>query len=244
MPSCTPSARRTASSVTARILTSTSPMRPPSCSWATSACSSSSGLSPSFATRISPRRFCAIAGYRSCRSATGRPVGGRRQLVLGRGRREFVRWCAAGTAGALEVGAAGRGRPRAPRRLRRQLDRGRFLEQVTLAQPAQRRLLVVDLLGGAVDLFQHAALAPVVDALFEVGHVLGRAVALDELAPFAHLLVGHPPQIIAVGDHVRRQRDDDVRLDHLLLGVAEQEADQGDVTQDRHLLHGVRRRDR
>ena len=72
----------------------------------------------------------------------------------------------------------------------------------------------------------------------EVGALLA-AEALHELAPLAHLLLQHAPQIRLIVDDVGRERDDEVRLHDVLGGVAEEEAEDRDVAEDRDLGDAV-----
>ncbi len=65
------------------------------------------------------------------------------------------------------------------------------------------------------------------------------AVQADELAAVAELGLQHAGQVGRFVNHVRREREDDVLLLDGLLGVAEQEADDRDVAQQRHLLGAV-----
>ncbi len=242
MPSCFPSAASTSSSVTARILTSTSPMRPPSFCCVSSACASSAGVSGG--DRPRPRRPAGARGRprppawpraRAHRDASrprcsyGTTRGGRGGVAAGGGVTPPDGAPLEGAPGGGALGGAsegmlagpGAGRSSGPDSSLASLFRMAWMSSSSLWALARR----------AVDLLEHAALAAVVDGALDVVPVLAPE-ALDELAALFHLPLEHVPQVRLVVDDVRRERDDEVRLHDVLRRVPEEEAQDGDVAQD------------
>src|SRR5262249_21392783 len=110
--------------------------------------------------------------------------------------------------------------------------------------PAQRSVGAADLVGlelgllcAQVDLLEQAAFAAIVDLRLVISVVAEGGVALEKLAALAQLAVEDAAQIARVFDDVRRQDDQKVLLEDLLLGALEQIAENRDVAEKRNFLH-------
>src|SRR5450432_3507705 len=193
-------------------------MRPPSFFCASSACSSSAGVSGGPASPAgapaaratlppaaslasmssSPRRFVAttrLLGPRRGRRRRGR-WGRRRRGRRRRRRRRLAVRARRGGRGRVSLVIRVRGRGSRLRQQRR-LERPRLVHRLHVADLLDLVLLRLDLLRRAVDLLEHAALAAVVGDGVELMAILAPE-ALDELAPLLHLLLEHAPKIALV----------------------------------------------